>query len=161
MTKIAKNTVVTMHYTLTLDDKTEVDSSAGSEPLVFLFGAGLIIPGLETALAGKAKGDKLNVRVTPDQGYGQVDEELRRQVPKTAFGPNADLQEGMQFETEMDDRSVVFTIVGVEGDKVFIDGNHPLAGETLNFDVSITDVRAATAEEISHGHVHGAGGHHH
>jgi FKBP-type peptidyl-prolyl cis-trans isomerase SlyD len=121
-----------------------------------------IIPGLEDALEGKAKGDTLNVSIPPAEGYGERIDGLSREVPRSAFDGAGELQIGMQFRAQSEDqREVIFTITALEGDNVTIDGNHPLAGETLNFDVEVMDVREATQEELDHGHVHGSGGHHH
>ena len=132
------------------------------EPLAILIGHGNIIPGLEKALLGKQAGDKLDVTVTPEEGYGERHEQLIQQVPKTAFEGNEDnLQPGMQFQAQTEAGPRIFTITAVEGDEVTVDGNHPLAGETLNFAVEITEVREASAEEKEHGHVHGPGGHDH
>lgn len=159
--KIAKNNVVTMHYTLTLDDGAEVDTSVGSEPLVFLFGAGQIIPGLEDALVGKSKGEQLKVKVEPELGYGDRDDTLTQVVPKSAFEGSDKLELGMQFHAQGDEGPIMVTVVKLDGDKVTIDGNHPLAGKNLNFDVNIVDVRDATPQELTHGHAHGAHGHDH
>ncbi len=159
--KIAKNNVVTMHYTLTLDDGAEVDTSVGSEPLVFLFGAGQIIPGLEDALLGKTKGEKLKVKIKPELGYGDRDDTLTQVVPKSAFEGAESLDVGMQFHAQGEEGPIMVTVVKIEGDNVTIDGNHPLAGKNLNFDVNIVEVRDATPQELTHGHAHGAHGHDH
>src|SRR5690606_15568016 len=135
------------------------DSSQGHEPLAYLHGAGNIIPGLEKALLGKQTGDKLQVTVAPAEGYGEHDPQLIQQVPRRAFQGIKDVKPGMSFEAQGAGGAPMRVVVThVAGDMVTVDGNHPLAGETLNFDVEITEVRAATAEEMSHGHVHGAGG---
>lgn len=159
--KAAKNAVVSMHYTLTMDDGTEVDSSVGSEPLVFLFGNGEIIPGLEGALEGKAAGDEFKVKIVPAEGYGEYDENLTRVVPRKAFRSTNDLSVGMQFEAMTDDGPVVMSVTKVEGDNITVDANHPLAGKSLNFDVKVVAIRQATKEELDHGHAHGAHGHDH
>lgn len=159
--KVAKNAVVSMHYTLTMDDGTEVDTSVGSEPLVFLFGNGEIIPGLESALQGKAAGDQLKVKIAPGEGYGEYDDNLTRVVPRNAFRSTNQLSVGMQFEAMTDDGPVVMSITKVEGDNITVDANHPLAGKNLNFDVKIVTIREATKEELAHGHAHGAHGHDH
>jgi FKBP-type peptidyl-prolyl cis-trans isomerase SlyD len=159
--QIANQRVALFHYTLT-DDKGEViDSSAGGEPLAYLHGGGNIVPGLEQALEGKVAGDKLKVKVSPEQGYGLRDEALVQQVPRRAFQGVADVQPGMQFHANGPQGPVTVTVMRVAGDMITIDGNHALAGENLNFDVEITEVREATEDELAHGHVHGAGGHHH
>jgi len=159
---ISENNVVSFHYTLTDDEGNTVDSSAGGEPLVYLHGAGNIIPGLEKELTGKSVGDKFVVSVAAAEGYGEVIPEMIQQVPKEAFQGAPELQVGMQFEAGTQDGGrVPVTITAIEGDVVTVDGNHPLAGKNLNFDVSIEDIRDASEEELAHGHVHGPGGHHH
>jgi FKBP-type peptidyl-prolyl cis-trans isomerase SlyD len=160
--QIAPNSVVSMHYTLTGDDGNIIDSSAGNSPLVYLHGAGNIIPGLENALVGKKPGDTAKVRVVPAEGYGEVVMELIQQVPLEMFQGAENIEPGMTFQAQ--DQSGYIqrvTVTAVNGNQVTIDANHPLAGQHLNFDVSIVDVRAATQEELDHRHVHGEGGHHH
>lgn len=154
-------TVVSIHYTLTSDGGETLDSSAGREPLAYLHGAGNIIPGLESALVGKGVGEKLKVSIAPAEAYGLRDDALVQVVPRDAFGGAPDLEVGMQFQARTPDGIRVVTIVDVAGDEITLDGNHPLAGETLHFDVEIVEVRAATDEEMAHGHAHGEGGHHH
>jgi FKBP-type peptidyl-prolyl cis-trans isomerase SlyD len=152
---IGENMVVSMHYTLTNDQGTVIDKSEEAEPLTYLHGAGNIIPGLENALTGKVAEDELQVTVVPEEAYGEVIQELIQTVDRAAFGGVESLEAGMAFEAQGPDgqaRRVVIT--HVEGDQVTVDGNHPLAGTTLNFDVKIVSVRAATEEEIAHGHVH-------
>lgn len=160
--QIAPNTVVYIHYKLT-DDKGELlDSSQGQEPLAYIHGMGNIIRGLEAALSGRKAGDTLNVRVEPEDGYGKRDPSMLQVVPVSAFEGVDEVVSGMQFHAESSDGNVqVVTVVDVNGDEVTLDGNHPMAGVVLNFEVEITDVREATAEELDHGHVHGVGGHHH
>lgn len=158
---IAQDKVVLIHYTLTNDAGETIDSSSGGDPLAFIHGQGNIIPGLEKALEGKQAGDKLNVKVDPAEGYGVRDDALIQQVPKRQFG-GANVQPGMQFHAQTSQgHARVVTVVRIQGDMVTVDGNHPLAGENLNFDVEVTEVRDATQEELEHGHVHGPGGHHH
>jgi len=160
--QIAQNSVVSIHYTLTNDGGDVIDSSAGSEPLVYLHGAGNIIPGLENPLVGKAAGDTLQVRVAPVDGYGEVDINLIQQVPTAMFQGSDTIEPGMTFQAQ--DQSGYIqrvTVTAVNDNTVTIDANHPLAGQHLNFDVTVVDVRAASQEELDHGHVHGAGGHHH
>lgn len=158
---IAKDTAVLFHYTLTNDKGEVLDSSSGSEPLAYLHGGGNIIPGLEKALEGKAAGDKLKVTVPPEEAYGKLDAALIQQVPRRAFQGVAKIEPGMSFTTQGPQGMMRVTVTKVLGDMVTIDGNHALAGETLTFDVEITDVRAASQEELDHGHIHGPGGHHH
>ena len=159
--KIAENSVASFHYTLTDSTGKVLDSSEGQDPLSYLHGAGNIIPGLEEALEGKAVGDKLNVAVNAAQAYGLRDDSLVQELPTTMFSGIEQIEVGMEFHAETEQGLQVVTVTHVEGDQVTIDGNHPLAGVDLNFDVEITEVRAATEEELNHGHAHGAGGHHH
>ncbi len=159
--QVAADKVVTIHYTLKNAEGQVLDSSEGGDPLAYIHGGGNIIPGLEEALEGKSAGDKLQVEVQPDKAYGHHDPELIQNVPKRAFQGVGQVQAGMRFtaQTEQGPRQVVVT--RVVGDMVTVDGNHPLAGQTLNFAVEIAEVRDASEEEIAHGHVHGPGGHHH
>ena len=159
--QIAKNKVVSINYTLTDDAHNVIDSSDGDEPLTYLHGSNNIIPGLENALTGKSVGDKLKVTVAPEEAYGERVEDMVQVVPRDRFEPDAELEVGMQFQTPTDDSVSVVTITKVDADSVTVDANHPLAGLTLLFSVEVVDVRDASAEELSHGHVHGAGGHHH
>jgi FKBP-type peptidyl-prolyl cis-trans isomerase SlyD len=159
--QIAQHTVVTLNYTLTDEDGGIIDQSQEGS-FAYLHGASNIIPGLENALAGKRAGDQLQVSVEPAEGYGEHNDDLMQVVPRDAFPEGEVLEPGMQFHAQgPDGQPIVVTIAAVEGDEVTIDGNHPLAGTTLNFDVTVIEVRAATEEEKSHGHVHGAHGHDH
>ena len=160
--QIAPDNVVLFHYTLTNDAREVLDSSAGGGPLAYLHGQGNIVAGLEKALDGHSAGDKLSVRVEAVDGYGVRDASLVKRVPRRSFGSIGNIRPGMQFEAQLErgQRRVV-TVPAVKGDMVTIDGNHPLAGQNLNFEVEVTEVRDATAEELAHGHVHGPGGHHH
>lgn len=159
--QIANNVVASIEYTLTDDQGTVIDSSVGGEPLAYLHGAGNIIPGLEEALEGKQVGDSFKVSVPPSEGYGEKDEALLQMVPRSMFRGVDEIEVGMQFHAQTDYGMQVITVAKVEGENVTVDGNHPLAGQNLNFDVKVLEVRAASAEELEHGHVHGAGGHHH
>ncbi len=158
---IEKNRVVTLHYILRDEQGAVIDTSSGRVPLSYLHGKGNIIPGLEQALAGKTAGDKLDVTVAPEQGYGRRDDRLVQIVPRNRFGEVSDLKPGMQVRTSGPQGARLVTVVGVDRDFVTVDGNHPLAGRTLNFSVEIAEVRKATHQEVSHGHVHGPGGHAH
>jgi FKBP-type peptidyl-prolyl cis-trans isomerase SlyD len=154
--------VVSIHYPLTDDAGEVVDSSKGNPPLEFLQGAGNIVPGLEEALVGRARGDKFKVDVSPEKGYGVHDPRGLQRIPRDAFPDDVDLEPGMQFGAEdPQGESTTVWIVKVESDQVVIDANHPMAGKTLHFDISIEAVRDATREEIAHGHPHGEHGHHH
>jgi len=159
---VAQDKVVLIHYTLTNDAGEVLDSSAGGQPLAYLHGQGNIVAGLEKALDGWAAGDRLNVRVAAADAYGVRDPGLVKRVPRRSFGSIGSIKPGMQFEAQLErgHRRVV-TVTAVKGDMVTIDGNHPLAGQDLNFAVEVAEVRDATAEELAHGHVHGPGGHHH
>lgn len=159
--QIAQNSVVAFHYTLTNDAGEVLDSSEGREPLTYLHGAGNIIPGLEKELEGRTAGDKLTATVSPAEGYGEKQPQLIQEVPRDAFQGVDGIQPGMQFQAQTQGGPLMVTVTKVEGDVVTVDGNHPLAGQTLNFDVEIASVREASQEEIEHGHVHGEGGHHH
>ena len=159
---ISENSSVRFHYTLTYDQGQQLDSSAGQEPLAYLHGAGNIIPGLEKALEGKTAGDKLSVAVSAEEGYGPVQTDLIQDVPRSSFQGIDTIEIGMQFEAQTGQGgSVPVTVIAVTDETVTVDGNHPLAGKGLNFDVTIEDVREASEEELAHGHIHGAGGHHH
>ena len=159
--QVARDSVVSIHYTLTNAAGEVLDSSSGGEPLAYLHGGGSIVVGLEEALEGKATGDKLAVAVPAEKAYGVLDASLIQQVPKRAFQGVGEIKAGMRFtaQTEAGPRQVLVTRVA--GDMVTVDGNHPLAGQALTFDIEITAVRAATPEELTHRHVHGPGGHHH
>jgi len=159
--QIAKDKVVTIDYTLTDGQGTVLDSSQDGEPLSYIQGAGSIIPGLEAALEGKSIGEALQVTIAPDQAYGERDESLMQTVSRGSFEGADQVEVGMRFRVQSDSELQVITVVGVEEDTVTIDGNHPLAGVTLNFDVTIRGVRDATGEELSHGHVHGPEAHGH
>lgn len=159
--EISADRVVTIHYTLKDDAGTTLDSSAGGEPLAYLQGHGNLVAGLEKALEGKQEGNSIAVVVSPADGYGTRDESLVRRVPKRSLQGSGTLKKGMQFQARTDDGMRLFTVAAVVGDMVTLDGNHPLADQTLHFEVQIVGVREATPEELEHGHVHGAGGHHH
>lgn len=160
--QVAKHKVVIIDYTLTDDQGAVIDSSKGGEPLAYIQGMNNIIPGLENALAGKQAGDTLQVSVPPSEGYGERNDAMQQEVPRDMFDTSEQIQVGMQFHASDGDNNMhVVTVVGVTDTHVTVDGNHPLAGVALTFDVTIVDVRDATAEEMEHGHVHGPGGHNH
>jgi FKBP-type peptidyl-prolyl cis-trans isomerase SlyD len=158
--QIAKNKVVSIDYTLKDDAGEVIDSSEGFEPMFYLHGFDNIVPGLEKALDGKQAGDQIQVSVSPAEGYGERDDSLQQVVPKEAFQGIDDLEVGMQFRADSDEGQQIVTILAIDGDNVTVDGNHPLAGETLNFDITVVEVRDASADELEHGHVHGPGGEH-
>jgi FKBP-type peptidyl-prolyl cis-trans isomerase SlyD len=163
MSRVADDMVVSLDYTLRLDNDQVIDSSEGREPLEFIQGEGHIIPGLERELYGMEIGDEKSVTVAPGEGYGERDDSQVQMVGRDAFQPDAELTVGMGVQMQDPQSGQVFqgTISQVNDGHVVIDFNHPLAGETLHFDVSIAGLRAATADELSHGHVHGPHGHGH
>ena len=153
--------VIGFHYTLTDKSGTVLDSSIGDEPLYFLENSQQIIPGLEKVISLMNTGDKKKIEVLAADAYGDVNPELIVKVKKTQFPPDAQLTVGDQFQVNNDQHSPVFTIMSIESDEVTVDGNHPMAGKDLFFDVEIIGMREATTEEMSHGHAHGAHGHGH
>lgn len=159
--QIANDAAVLIHYVLKNGEGEVLDSSEGDEPLAYIHGQGDIVEGLEKALASKVKGDKLEVTVAPDEGYGERDGDKVQSVPRSMFEDGVTIQPGMQFQTRTPDGVAIVTVADVEGELVTIDANHPLAGETLHFAIEIVDVRTCTPEELAHGHVHGHGHHHH
>ncbi len=164
--QVGKNAVVTIEYTLKNPQGDVIDSSVGKQDLLYLHGTGSLISGLEKALEGKPAGSQIEVTVAPEEGYGTRNEALVQTVSKSAFQGIGNLNVGMQFRTQAagtqgEAGMMVVTVTKMEGDNVTVDGNHPLAGIPLHFDVTIKNVRAATKEELAHGHVHGPGGHHH
>ncbi len=158
---IAKHKVVAIDYKLTDRDGNLIDSSDGHGPLHYIQGIGNLIPGLENALEGKKSGDSLKVAIPAKDAYGERNESLCQKVPKEQFDTSEGIELGMQFEVETEAGELVVTVVEVDQTTVTVDGNHPLAGVELHFDVTVKSVRDASAEEIAHGHVHGEGGHHH
>lgn len=159
--KVSKDCVVSLEYRLHLGDGKTVDSSAPGKPLAYIHGRGQIVPGLEGQLAGLSAGDAKQVVVVPAQGYGEHDARGLQEVPRTMFPPGAPLEPGLSISAQTADGDVIpITIRELKGDTVVVDLNHPLAGKTLHFDVTVHEVRAATAEELEHGHAHGPGGAH-
>jgi len=158
---IAENKVVTIEYTLKNDEGEVLDTSEGHQPMVYLHGGQNIIPGLENALTGKVVGDNLSVRITPEDAYGERDDSMKQEVSRDMFG-DEDVEVGMQYHAEGPEGDMlVVTVIAASDTHVTVDGNHPLAGVFLNFDVEIKDIRDASSEELEHGHVHGEGGHQH
>ncbi len=159
---IKQNSVVTMHYELKDSEGELLDSSQGQEPLVYLHGANNIIIGLEEQLTGKNVGDQISAEVSPEKGYGMPVEALIQQVPKSSFGEEIqNIEVGMRFQADTEQGPVPVVVTSIDSDIVTVDGNHPLAGKQLFFNVTITEIRDASAEEIEHGHVHTEGCHHH
>ncbi len=158
---IGQNSVVSMHYTLKNDDGDVMDTSEGKEPMVYLHGANNLIPGLEAELTGKTSGATFKTTIEPAQAYGEFSKELIQVISKSMFAGVESIEVGMSFVAQGEggvQRQV--RVVEVEGDDVTIDANHPLAGQTLHFDVNVIDVREATAQELEHGHVHAGGSDH-
>jgi FKBP-type peptidyl-prolyl cis-trans isomerase SlyD len=159
--QITKDTVVTLQYRVTDSDGGIVDE--GKHPLTYLHGGyGGIFDRIEVELQGKDVGDKLEVKLQPEEAFGDYDESLIAIEPRDLFPDNIEV--GMQFERgseDEEDDGLLYTITDIAEDKVVVDGNHPLAGQSLVFSCTVTDVRKASPEELSHGHVHGPGGHHH
>ena len=153
---MAQPRVVTIHYTLTNDQGEQLDSSRveGREPLSYLEGAHNIISGLESALAEKATGDQLTVSIEPAEAYGEKNDELIQPVPRSAFEGVDVIEPGMQFQAQTPGGPQIVRVVEVTEETVTIDANHPLAGETLHFDVEVIEVREPSEEEVEHGHVH-------
>ena len=160
---IKTNSVVSINYTLKDKEGAVIDTSEGRDPMVYLHGDGGLIPGLESELEGKTIGDKLNVVVAPEHAYGNKKDELLQIVPKSGFQGEGEeqLALGLQVQLNTENGPVIASVAKIDGEEVTLDLNHPLAGITLHFDVEVTAVREANADEISHGHVHGEGGHHH
>jgi len=148
--KIQENHVVSMHYTLRNDAGEVVDSSQGRDPLDYIHGMGMIVPGLEKAMLGKAVNDKFNVVVSPAEGYGDYDARMVQEIPLEAF-QGAEVEPGMQFMARGPQGQTVITITAVKGEVAVADGNHPLAGKNLNFEIEVTGIREATTEELENG----------
>ena len=160
--KVGKDKVVLMHYTLKNDAGDVIDSSDGGDPLPFLQGHGNIIPGLESALEGSKVGDKLDVSIEPEEGYGLRIKDAIQEIPSSALQGVDEVKVGMQLQSQdKDGNAFLVSVTKIEDDKITVDGNHPLAGQTLHFSVSIESIRKAEAEELSHGHVHADGQHNH
>ena len=155
--QIAERCVAHFHYTLTNEAGEQLDTSRGSEPMAYLHGRGNIIPGLEKAMDGKKVGDAFKVTIEPSEAYGERVEQLIQVVPRSAFGGVPELQPGMRFQADSAQGPMLVRIAAVEDAQVTVDGNHDLAGQNLHFDIAVTDVREATAQELEHGHVHGDG----
>jgi FKBP-type peptidyl-prolyl cis-trans isomerase SlyD len=158
---ITQDQVVSIHYTLRDDAGEIIDRSAEGEPLSYLHGHGNLIPGLERELTGRKAGDRLQVKIPPAEGYGEYDQQLVQRVARRALKGVGNVRVGMHLQAQTQEGARAVTVTQVSGDLVTLDGNHPLAGKNLNFEVEIAAVRPATEEELAHGHVHGPGGHHH
>ncbi len=154
--KIAKHAVVGMDYTLSDAEGNVLDTSAGREPLVYVQGMGAIIPGLEKEMEGKAVGDKFKVEIAPQDAYGERNESMLQDIPREHFGEQ-EVEVGQQFRVQTAHGAHIITVVGVQADIVQVDGNHPMAGRTLYFDIEVKEVRAATEEELAAFDNHGGG----
>ncbi|EPX65180.1 FKBP-type peptidyl-prolyl cis-trans isomerase SlyD [Cystobacter fuscus DSM 2262] len=160
--KIAKDSVVSIEYRLHLGDGEVVDESEPGEPLEYLHGHDEIVPGLEKALEGKTKGESLKVVVSPEEGYGEIDPDGVEEVPRSEFPAEMEIKPGAILSaTDHEGDEVDFLVKEVKGDTIIVDFNHPFAGKTLHFEVKVHNVRAATKEELEHGHAHGEHGHDH
>lgn len=157
--KISKNYAVYFDYEVRNSRTELLDSSKGSGPMAYVHGYASIIPGLEKALEGKVAGEELQVMVPPHEAYGLRDENRVSKVDRSIFPKDADIQPGMRFRASSEHGADHVVVTAVEGDAITVDANHPLAGETLTFQVTVRDVRLATEEEVSHGHVHHEHGH--
>ena len=158
--QIEANKVVSINYILRDDEDQVLDQSTPEAPLLYLHGHGNIIPGLENELEGKAIGDAIKVSVSPEEGYGEYDEQLVQGVPRNMFEGIDDIQPGMQFQAQMGDGVQIVTVREANDESVTIDANHDLAGKTLHFEASVKEIRDATADELEHGHIHGPGCNH-
>ena len=159
--EIQNNKVVSIDYTLTNSEGKVLDSSEGRQPLAYIHGKGNLIPGLEKALEGKKTGDSLNVTIQPEEAYGERNEQLIQVIPRSAFQGVENIEPGMQFQANVQGHQQIILVTKVEGEDITTDANHPLAGEQLTFDVTVTEIREPTEEELAHGHVHGPNGHQH
>ena len=155
--QVEKDKVVSIEYTLKDADGNVIDASNG-RPLAYLHGHGQIIPGLEKALEGRQVGDRITVTVPAAEGYGERIEQLVQQVPRQMFQGVDKIEVGMRFEAQSEQGVHSVEVTQVDGDMITVDGNHPLAGKDLNFEVEIVGIRDATEEELAHGHAHGEGG---
>jgi FKBP-type peptidyl-prolyl cis-trans isomerase SlyD len=152
--QVEKNKVVEIDYTLKDENGDVLDSSEGGQPLSYIQGTGNLIPGVETALEGKSSGERVEITVPPETGYGVRDDSLVLTIEREKFGEVEDLKPGLRFRMDTPDGLMIFTVVKLDETEVLVDGNHPLAGMTLNFDITVQSIREATTEELEHGHVH-------
>ncbi|MEY8252859.1 MAG: peptidylprolyl isomerase [Colwellia sp.] len=156
--KIAKNNVVVMHYAVSDSEGTLIDSSYEDKPMAIIQGSGYLIPGLDDALVDHQAGDKFEVAVACEQAYGERHDDYVQTVPREVLAGVEDLALGTQLRATTDDGEQTVIVIDVQDDVITVDGNHPLSGLDLSFDVEIIEVREATAEELEHGHVHSEGG---
>ena len=158
--KIEQDKIAQIEYTLTNSAGDVMDKSNG-QPVAYLHGHHNLIPGLEAELLGKAVGDKFTAKIAAADAYGEKYEDMIQQVPSNLFQGVENIEVGMRFEAQSDQGMQSVEIVAIDGDQVTVDANHPLAGQDLTFEVEVVGIRDASAEELEHGHAHGAGGHHH
>ena len=156
--KISKNTIASIEYTLRDDEGEIIDSSEGNSPLEVLVGQGQLIPGLEKALMGLEAGKELKISVNPEEAYGDYNPGLEVVVPMSQIKTDDEIEEGVHFQVDTPDGTLIYEVQKIEGDQVTMNGNHPLAGQVLHFEVKVVSVRAATEEELKHGHAHSEGG---
>ena len=165
LTQITDNTVVQFHYTLTDTDDTQIETNLDTDPIAYLHGHGSMIPAIEAALEGKSSGDTLHLTLTPEQAYGERQDDQQQRVPlKHLQGLPKGVRSwkpGMVALVQTDQGTRQVTVVKPGLKMVLVDTNHPLAGKTLTYDIKVVNVRTATDDEIAHGHAHGVGGHHH
>jgi len=159
--KVEKNKVVSFAYTLKDDDGEILDQAGADQPLVYLHGVGGIIRGIESALESKSVGDAFEVSVSPEDAYGDYDDDQVRQIERQFFEDMEDIEVGSMLLLETEDETLEAEVIEIQDDFIVVDCNHELAGLNLHFEILVTDIRDATAEEIEHGHVHGEGGHDH
>jgi FKBP-type peptidyl-prolyl cis-trans isomerase SlyD len=158
--QVQDKAVVTIEYTLKGDDGNVIDTSSGRKPLTYLHGLGNLVPGLEKALEGKSAGEKVEVVLPPEEGYGRRDEKLVRKLPLRKLGSKSP-RVGERVRAQFDNAVRLALITSISGDYATVDGNHPLVDKTLHFSVEVVSIREPTAEELQHGHVHGPEGHSH
>ncbi len=154
--KVEAQKAITLAYTLTDDKGNILDKADANEPFIYLHGAGGVIPGLEKALDGKAVDERLTVNLEPSEAYGDYSDQLVQEVSKEMFGEldEKDMFVGAQFHAETNQGMQVVTVNAINDETITIDGNHPMAGKNLNFDVTVLEVRDATEDELAHGHIH-------
>lgn len=158
---VEQDSVATVHYTGTFVDGVQFDSSEGKDPLVFMVGHRQMIPGFEQEILGAKVGEKREFTLTPDRAYGERDDGAIQKIERSQFPDGMELEVGMVVGAHSDQGPIQFTITEIDGEVVSADFNHQMAGKTLRFEVEVVDVRAASDEELAHGHVHGPGGHQH
>ena len=161
MLTVKNHHVITLNYELKDEKGQVIDSSNHDGPIVYLHGAQDILPGIESAVEGQEVGGKASCSIPPEEAYGVYDPQKVQKVPRSAFVGIDELKVGMHVQEQTAQGPLLITVKEIEGDEVTIDANHPMAGQTLNFELEVAGIREASAEEVSHGHVHGPGGHHH